>query len=527
MTLSLRRLVSLLLLLALATPAVAKDAPPAGAPGKAAPAEEGALTMAQAETVRQRNLQLFMSGHQAGGVSMRLGKMKDGSVLLESRFVIEITRGNGGDADKFRIETSGLELIGPDGRTRWIRSTESEAGQVKNIQVAFKEQSVVVDFEGPGTRSKRELVLPENEMTDYRAFKTLLPRFEKEGKAQLRYVTLEAEEASFEPHEMTIVGRKTIEHGGKTHEGYEVRAVSPTGPATMVVDEDFLPMHLTMMGIIEAKWTDGSPFEFSAGGWEISSFIPVEGFVPMETHIQEMEVLLSFERPVEGDKPLLVDNRYQKVRKEGDAIRLTLASTRLPDDAPRLALPLASDDPEVKRFLDATPQSQSDHPTITAKAKAIVGTETDALTATAKIVLWVYQNLEKRGGARGNATAVEVLKDGLGDCSEHAALTVALCRAVGIPARNAGGIVYVSTADGQALGGYHAWSEVWLGRWVAVDATIPEVGTSARYILFDIDEPGMSEGKDRLPRVLGADPRLTVQAFTPRGGTRTEVAEKK
>ena len=175
---------------------------------------------------------------------------------------------------------------------------------------------------------------------------------------------------------------------------------------------------------------------------------------------------------------------------------------------------------DVKRFLASTPQSQSDHSTVIAQAKKIVGKEKDALKAVKRIVLWVYRTIEKRTGLRGSATAVEVLQSRAGDCTEHAALTVALCRAAGIPARNLSGLEYLVLRDGGAMAGWHAWAEVWLGQWVGVDATIPEVGTSARYILLEVDEPGEAEGTGEMIRAMVAQIKLRIDAYQSAGAER-------
>jgi hypothetical protein len=67
-----------------------------------------------------------------------------------------------------------------------------------------------------------------------------------------------------------------------------------------------------------------------------------------------------------------------------------------------------------------------------------------------------------------------------GDCTEHAVLLMALCRARKIPARGAMGLVYYPPLQGFA---YHMWTEVWMeDRWVPLDATLGNGGIGAAHL---------------------------------------------
>ena len=77
--------------------------------------------------------------------------------------------------------------------------------------------------------------------------------------------------------------------------------------------------------------------------------------------------------------------------------------------------------------------------------------------------------------------AVQVLETRQGDCNEHTVLYVALARALGLPARTAVGLVYL---NGSFF--YHAWPEVWLNEWVAVDPTFGQYPADASHIRFVI-----------------------------------------
>jgi transglutaminase-like putative cysteine protease len=74
-------------------------------------------------------------------------------------------------------------------------------------------------------------------------------------------------------------------------------------------------------------------------------------------------------------------------------------------------------------------------------------------------------------------SAVATLRSRRGDCNEHAQLFVALARAAGIPARTVSGLVAI---DGTFY--YHAWAEVMLHEWVAVDPTFGQFPVGASHV---------------------------------------------
>jgi transglutaminase-like putative cysteine protease len=99
-------------------------------------------------------------------------------------------------------------------------------------------------------------------------------------------------------------------------------------------------------------------------------------------------------------------------------------------------------------------------------------------------------------------SAVQVLESRRGDCNEHTVLFVALSRALGLPARTAVGLVYV---DGSFY--YHAWPEVWLDEWVAVDPTFGQVPADAAHIRFIVG--GLAQQVE-VARLIG---RLNIEVI--------------
>ena len=121
---------------------------------------------------------------------------------------------------------------------------------------------------------------------------------------------------------------------------------------------------------------------------------------------------------------------------------------------------------------------QSDDRNIREKAAEIIGKEKDAREAARRLNAWVYYAINKQPVV-SIPSAVEVLKQKVGDCNEHTTLYTALARAAGIPSRMAAGIVYLKNGFY-----YHAWPEVWLGEWMAVDPTFNQFPADATHIRF-------------------------------------------
>jgi len=131
-----------------------------------------------------------------------------------------------------------------------------------------------------------------------------------------------------------------------------------------------------------------------------------------------------------------------------------------------------------KEFLSPSPFIQSDDKNIAAAARSIIETESDAQDAAKQLCAWVYNTVEKVP-TMSIPRAAEVFRLKRGDCNEHAVLYAALCRAAGIPAKTCAGIVYL---DGVFY--YHAWVELYLQQWVAVDPTMNQFPADATHINF-------------------------------------------
>jgi hypothetical protein len=131
---------------------------------------------------------------------------------------------------------------------------------------------------------------------------------------------------------------------------------------------------------------------------------------------------------------------------------------------------------EMKKYLEPTPSVQSDHPEIQAKVREIVSPNDTMVVKARKLLEWVHKNLQKRP-VLSVPNALEILRNRVGDCNEHATLLMALARAAGIPAQMEAGIVY---QRGRFY--YHAWNVLYLGAWITADATMGQFPADVTHI---------------------------------------------
>lgn len=140
----------------------------------------------------------------------------------------------------------------------------------------------------------------------------------------------------------------------------------------------------------------------------------------------------------------------------------------------------APPDSTLAPYIEPEALIQSTDPRIQAQARQIAGRTRDPARVARALNAWVHDNLEKAITV-SVPSAVQVLDTRRGDCNEHTVLYVALARALGLPARTAAGVVYLR---GRFY--YHAWPEVYLNGWVAVDPTFGQFPADAAHLRFTI-----------------------------------------
>jgi hypothetical protein len=215
----------------------------------------------------------------------------------------------------------------------------------------------------------------------------------------------------------------------------------------------------------------------------LAASIPVGMILDAPATLQQLQL------KIDGASPTLLLDGGRQTFSNGI---LTIVRETLPDP------PEISTEAETE-FLAATPFIQSDHPEIITAAREAVADAKRPLSKAENLVAWVHDTLEKRP-VLSVPSALATLRQGTGDCNEHAVLLAALARAAGIPARVEAGLVYL---DGRFY--YHAWNSLYLGRWVTADALMNQIPADVTHVRLVRGEAG--EQAD----LLGAIGNLSIQ----------------
>ena len=168
-------------------------------------------------------------------------------------------------------------------------------------------------------------------------------------------------------------------------------------------------------------------------------------------------------------------NRLRLRRNGRDTIELVQA-TALQAHAAHYWLP--AQDTTLARWLAPEPLIQARDPRIAAQARRIIERERAPAKVAELLTHWVHKSLQRTAPAAGIVpSAVRVLENPRGDCNEAATLFVALARSAGLPARTVSGLIFLNDRFY-----YHAWAEVYLNDWIAVDPTFDQYPADAAHV---------------------------------------------
>ncbi len=224
------------------------------------------------------------------------------------------------------------------------------------------------------------------------------------------------------------------------------------------------------------------------------NLIPAENGPENPTVIKQASYIIT-----NYDVSSIPESEWQKFKIfKADSAEITVS--RSISDIHIQNIPFADDN--FAEFLKPEMLIQSDNPEIIQLAREIIKDETNSFKAAQLINNWVYNNIKKEFSP-DISNALLTLHSQKGDCGEHSALAVALLRAAGIPSQTVGGIAYWPDGGGFV---FHAWTEVYIGRWIFMDPTWGETYADATHIML-----GRGSFDKQVGSILNALKRLKIR----------------
>ncbi len=325
-----------------------------------------------------------------------------------------------------------------------------------------------------------------------------------------------------EREEVAVLGKKqNLLRVELTPDPIELRDKPPVQlPGSVVwLDEHFVPVRrqMEMNGLGTLLLTRTTREIAMAGGAGLARLpdINLQNLIPLNRAIANPYASRSavYRITLRNDRnpgSALVQDEHQDIRNLNGATFELHVHPPLPGNGKGKGSPGAE-------YLAASYYISSDDPQVRALARQAVGTETDPWRKAQRMERWVYQNM-KVDNAAPLVPAGTIARDRRGDCRHYALLTTALCRAEGLPARTALGLIYVARRGQPPALGFHMWTEVWIaGQWLGLDGTLGRGGVSATHV--KISQHSWHETRSLTPllpveRVLG---KLEVAVVEVRG----------
>jgi len=210
--------------------------------------------------------------------------------------------------------------------------------------------------------------------------------------------------------------------------------------------------------------------------------------------------------PVSSPEVIPEDHRQKiiKVEKQKDGNYIT--TLRIKSEPKNIERTGQKEDGSEQdpKYLEETAEVQSRHKMIQALARKLSADGKSKWQLAKDINLWVHLNLRKE--MVDTVTALDALLEGRGECQSHTYLFAALTRASGIPTRIVNGLVYSKEYEGFL---YHAWPEVFVGEWKAMDPTFGQDRADATHIKLTENS---NESPFRLMEFVG---KIAISWFEP------------
>jgi transglutaminase-like putative cysteine protease len=242
----------------------------------------------------------------------------------------------------------------------------------------------------------------------------------------------------------------------------------------------------------------------------LSSMIRLNRAIPRPHEASKIVYRITVKDDDKPETALAQDARQKVENAKGQTFELHVQAIRAPQGA-------SGGEKVDEKFLQSCFFIDSDNERVKALAREAVREETDPWKKARAIERLVHDKMHGDSSV-AFCTASQAAKELRGDCRQHALLTAAMCRAIGVPSRTALGLIYVNRGGQRPEMGFHMWTEVWIaGEWLGIDATLGRGSVGAAHV--KISDHSWHEVQSLTPmlpvaRVLG---KLSIEVVDVQG----------
>lgn len=398
---------------------------------------------------------------------------KDGKAHIAS--VLQMSLSRAGQAMTVTVTTESVETL--DGKPVSFKSVTDMGMMKQTVEGRFENGKAIVTMSAGGQSMQRTIPVGPDVVMDFGSRLLMQKHGLKKGTG---YTFKMFTPASPDVHEAKVVveGREKVDILGRVTELHKLvmtqQSVTGNVTANGYFNDDLIPQKMTseMMGMKMEFFACDKAFATSPAKTTSDFLDKLYVASPKPVATKGATSARYVIEPTAQDAELhFSQSATQTVEKDGEKYIITIREPNMPKGG---SLPYGGDDEEAKKALKPTRMMQIEAEEIQKLAKQAVGDAKTPGEAAKRIEAFVADYVQTKDLSVGYGSALEVARTRQGDCTEHAVLAAALCRAAGIPAEVVSGIAYIPQWGGREnifVG--HAWFRVFIdGQWIPLDAAL-------------------------------------------------------
>lgn len=354
------------------------------------------------------------------------------------------------------------DTISVSGKPVEMHFTQSSAGRTQVMDAFFEPTKVRIEVNNNGAKTKQSLAYPtdgtivDDPITEF-ALKPTAP-----GTKRTFYV-LDPTTVSLVKNSAKLVGQEEIEVNSVKTKANAILVEDPRMNTTVYTSGkgDILKITTTIgMEMVPTTKVDALGKIDGGSQPDLAALTSVKPSVPITNPLGTKVLKMRLKA---DNIPSVPNDNLQVAKKDGDAWLITIQPAQLKDSK---SISIAAARAQKPDWVKPSLHIPATSPKFISLAKSIIKKSTDVRSASMAIRKYVNNSMTPNAGIGVLRDANEILIAKEGVCRDYAILTATICRAAGIPARLASGLV---DFDGNFY--YHAWVEVWTGYdWLGLDS---------------------------------------------------------